>query len=199
MKNFTKEDLKPGMLVKTRDCGYMHVFDTAKGLCVSNKHDYCGIRLYDDELKCKGFMVPKPEFDIMEVWDLASSAMNSYKLSVDGRGLLWEREEESEEESNDEKTVDMYVNGKKIGELDWKAGFTFTDLYGIKTIVDPDSDDDEDDEVEEDDFDDEIFDDDDDLEDFMKDNLGSAMLLGLAADIAKVIEDSVKNDDKEGK
>lgn len=195
MKNFTKEDLKPGMLVKTRDCGYMHVFDTAKGLCVSNKNDYCGIRLYDDELKCKGFMVPEPEFDIMEVWDLASSAMNSYKLSVDGRGLLWKREEESEKEYNDKETIEMYVKGKKIGELDWNAGFTFTDLYGIKTTVEPDSDD----EVEEDDFDDEIFDDDDDLEDFMKDNLGGALLLGLAAGIAKVIEDSVKNDDKEGK
>lgn len=33
----------------------------------------------------------------------------------------------------------------------------------------------------------------------MKDNLGGALLLGLAAGIAKVIEDSVKNDDKEGK
>lgn len=89
----------------------------------------------------------------------------------------------------------MYVKGKKIGELDWNAGFTFTDLYGIKTTVEPDSDDEE---VEEDDFDDELFDD-DDLEDFMKDNLGGALLLGLAAGIAKVIEDSVKNDDKEGK
>ena len=197
MNDFTKEDLKPGMLVKTRGCGYMHVFETAKGLCVSNNDDYCGINFYNDELKCKGFITPEPEFDIMEVWDLASSAMNSYKLSVDGRGLLWEREEESKEESNDEKTVDMYVNGKKIGELDWNAGFTFTDLYGIKTTVEPDSDDDE--EVEEDDFDDDIFDDDDDLEDFMKDNFGSALLLGLAAGIAKVIEDSVKNDDKEGK
>lgn len=197
MKIFTKEDLKPGMLVKTRGCGYMHVFDTAKGLCVSNDSDYCGINLYDDELKCKGFIIPEPEFDIMEVWSLANSAMYSYKLSFEGRDRLWKREEESEKEYNDKETIEMYVKGKKIGELDWNAGFTFTDLYGIKTIVEPDSDDDE--EVEEDDFDDEIFDDDDDLEDFMKDNLGGALLLGLAAGIAKVIEDSVKNDDKEGK
>lgn len=195
MKNFTKEDLKPGMLVKTRNHGYMHVFDTEEGLCVSNNDDFCSIGLYNDELKCNGVIVTDPDFDIMEVWGLANSAVYSYKLSFVGRDRLWKREEESEKESNDEKTVDMYVNGEKIGELDWRAGFTFTDLYGVKTIVDPDSDDDE---VEEDDFDDELFDD-DDLEDFMKDNLGSAMLLGLAAGIAKVIEDSVKNDDKEGK
>lgn len=196
MKNFTKEDLKPGMLIESRGMGLRMVMPYGAGYLafVDQQGFYWA---FDDDLKLDLTDSNGSEFDIMKVYGYSSKASESMRFDTHNRELLWEREEESEEESNDEKIVDMYVNGKKIGELDWNAGFTFTDLYGIKTIVDPDSDDEE---VEEDDFDDDIFDDDDnDLEDFMKDNLGGALLLGLAAGIAKVIEDSVKNDDKEGK
>lgn len=193
-KTFTLNDLELDQVVEIRDGHWFIVCKTKKGVVLSGEHGWINLyELYTDDLTD---VDGDYENDIMKVWDVTEDGRKAHAVSPENRELLWKREEESEEEYNDKETIEMYVKGKKIGELDWNAGFTFTDLYGIKTTVKPDSDDEE---VEEDDFDDELFDDDEDLEDFMKDNLGSAMLLGLAAGIAKVIEDSVKNDDKEGK
>lgn len=193
--SFEKKDLKPGMLIESRSMGLRMVMPYGAGyLAFVDPNGFyweC-----NDDVKFDLTDSDHEQFDIMKVYGYSSKANESMCFYTDNRELLWEREEESKEEPDEKETVDIYVNGKKIGELDWNAGFTFTDLNGIKTIVDPDS---EDEEVEEDDFDDEIFDDDEDLEEFMKDNIGGALLLGLAAGIAKAIEDSIKDNDKEGK
>lgn len=196
MKNFTKDDIKPGMLIESRGMGLRMVMPYGAGyLAFVDEHGFYWE--FNEDTKFDLTDSDSSMFDIMKVYGYSSKANESMCFYTENRELLWERKEESKEESDNEKTVDIYVNGKKIGELDWNAGFTFTDLNGIKTIVDPDSDDEE---VEEDDFDDEIFEDDDiDLEEFVKDNLGGALLLGLTAGIAKAIEDSIKDNDKEGK
>lgn len=189
--SFEKKDLKPGMLIESRGMGLRMVVPYGAGyLAFVDEHGF--FWELNDDVKLDLTDSDSTQFDIMKVYGYASKPNESMCFNTQNRELLWSREEESD----DKVTVDMYVDGKKIGELDWNAGFTFTDLNGIKTIVDPDS---EDEEVEEDDFDDEIFDDDEDLEEFMKDNLGGALLLGLAAGIAKAIEDSIKDNDKEGK
>lgn len=102
MKEFTKADLKTGMIVVTRAGieyivvkGMEHDFDSTRDLIVNtSKRTWDGLEFYTNDLLNNSDM---PEMDIMEVY-LAPHphCMQSIDYKRDERKLLWKREEVKE-------------------------------------------------------------------------------------------------------
>ena len=116
MKNFTKEDLKPGMLIESRGMGLRMVMPYGAGYLafVDQQGFYWA---FDDDLKLDLTDSNCSEFDIMKVYGYSSKASESMRFDTHNRELLWKREEESEKEYNDKETIEMYVKGKKLVSL----------------------------------------------------------------------------------
>lgn len=91
-KNFTRDDIKAGMLVFVKqydsDEVYMsQIYDTKCGLCVSTKRHWFPL----SALSVKDL---KDDYrEIVEVWDICSSTAFAYDISVRDRKILWKRKE----------------------------------------------------------------------------------------------------------
>lgn len=142
MKQFTKNDLKPGMLVKVRDGSFFQVFEVKNGLCFANEDEYSALKFFTDDLHCSGILTPHEEWDVMEVWDLAEYPSKAFGLSTEGRYLLWEREEAEKDESN--KNEELYELLKKLGLL----GLSVEVFKTLEEVFEDDDDDEEESELE---------------------------------------------------
>lgn len=96
-KNFTKDDLKVGYVVKYRNGELRMVMPYSRGLALTDLDGkWLNINTelnYDlTEVPC----VPgttKNSLDIMEVYGLSAFGSTAYRISTFGRKLLWKREE----------------------------------------------------------------------------------------------------------
>ena len=85
---FTKKDLQVGMIVGLRDERKFMVMPTRNGIfMIYEKGEYVRLNHYTEVLYCK----KNKNLDIMKVWGL--SDYRPLVLNVDGRTLLWQREE----------------------------------------------------------------------------------------------------------
>ena len=87
--NFTKEDLKPGMVVKLRSGEFKMVAHSNDGLVIINKNNYIRLCGYTDNLLC---FEDNKDIDIMKVYDYKNAYQDAFNITVEGRKLLWERE-----------------------------------------------------------------------------------------------------------
>ena len=103
MSTFTKDDLKTGHLVVSREGGEYVVFkdsanahNTHKSVMVNLNEDYNWATLedYDDTLK----YLEDTEYDIMEVYLQSHPYSFVHEYEADKRQLLWKREEKSEKD-----------------------------------------------------------------------------------------------------
>ena len=91
-KNFTRGDIKAGMLVFVRDYDsdeiYMsQVYDTKCGLCVSTKSHWFPLSVLSEKDL-------KDEYrEIVEVWDLCLTTAGAYHIKTADRQRLWKRRE----------------------------------------------------------------------------------------------------------
>ena len=94
-KQFTKDDLKPGMLVEYRDGDLRLVMPSKEGLFIITNDSYNDLKYYDDDLlESEG----ESDLDIVKVYDVANNQSPNLDslLSTYNRELLWEREEVKE-------------------------------------------------------------------------------------------------------
>ena len=95
MKQFTKDDLKAGMLVESRDGELMLAMPSKEGLFFVASHIQHTLTYYDDNLLD---VDGDTDLDIVKVYDIASDVGYTLEdlLVADNRVLLWEREEVKE-------------------------------------------------------------------------------------------------------
>ena len=85
---FTKKDLAVGMIVELRDERKFMVMPTDDDIIVINKDgSYVQLRKYNEMLACKSHK----HLEVIKVWGL--SKYTPLDFNVEGRVLLWEREE----------------------------------------------------------------------------------------------------------
>lgn len=93
---FSKSDLRPCMVVKTRDGGLYLVAQHKYGLSLIRNNgwlDFDGI--YNNDLIRLSETEWSKGFDIMEVYDLNEYESHAMDISTDNRELLFKREEQS--------------------------------------------------------------------------------------------------------
>lgn len=91
-KNFTRNDIKAGMLVviKDYDSGEIYmsqIYDTKYGLCVSTESYWfplstLSVKDLKDDYK-----------EIIEVWDICLTTARAYTINTTDRKILWKRRE----------------------------------------------------------------------------------------------------------
>lgn len=129
MKNFTKDDIKPGMLIESRGMGLRMVMPYGAGyLAFVDEHGFYWE--LNNDLNEDLTDSDHEQFDIMKVYGYSSKANESMCFYTDNRELLWEREEndeEDEEYENEEaatklleKIADDFMTdlGKEFGMSD---------------------------------------------------------------------------------
>lgn len=93
VNRFTKEDLKPCMVVRTREGRIYMVAETMRGICaVESGGCYIDFDMICDDLTheiCK-------QFDIVEVYGFSKLFADSQKINILQMDLIWKREEKSE-------------------------------------------------------------------------------------------------------
>lgn len=99
-----KSDLKVGYVVVTRESKKYMVMSNSSGelLLIAGINDWEPLSSYDDDMKCYYTGVtPKcafSEFDIMKVFGYSDTSYMALTLNIKNRPLLWEREEELQEQ-----------------------------------------------------------------------------------------------------
>ena len=91
---FSKEDIKPGMLVELLDfeeLGLYYVTLCKAGLVLVNKEGYyTNLKHFNDDLSHKRI----DSIKILKVYDLSEYESCSLKFSTEGRELLWNKEDQ---------------------------------------------------------------------------------------------------------
>ena len=91
---FSKEDIKPGMLVELSVHGEkeLHYVTLCKEgiILIDKKGYYCHLKSFNDDLSGKEFCKVK----ITKVYDLSEYASRSLEFSTEDRELLWSIEDE---------------------------------------------------------------------------------------------------------
>ena len=108
-KNFTKEDIKAGYIVKMRDGSLnMVTLDSRDELLMVDKDGgWMLLKYYDDNLRCTGsvntpFTYIDPNVDIIEVYGGCRIFHHALNLDVSYRELLWKRKEEEPKKTCDD-------------------------------------------------------------------------------------------------
>lgn len=97
-KTFTLKDLELDQVVETRDGYWFIVCKTKEGVVLSGEHGWINpYELYADDLTD---VDGDYENDIMKVWDITDDGENAHAVSPENRELLWEREEDDEEDED---------------------------------------------------------------------------------------------------
>ena len=85
---FAKKDLEIGMIAEFRNGRIFIVMPTKQDVVMVNeKEGYIQLSRYEEVLDCKSYK----DFDVVKVWGL--SKYSPLDFNVEGRTLLWEREE----------------------------------------------------------------------------------------------------------
>ena len=91
---FSKEDIKPGMLVELLNfdkCEFHYVTLCKAGLVLVNKEGYyTNLKHFNDDLSHKRI----DSIKILKVYDLSEYESCSLKFSTEGRELLWNKEDQ---------------------------------------------------------------------------------------------------------
>lgn len=109
-KKFTKDDLKVGYVVRTRNGKlYMVMPSTGSGtVIVDNNCHWMPLNDYYPDLSV-GSECNDDDFDIVEVYDSNMYGAYAMRLSTDYRVLLWEREPEKTCDDCAHKVVCQHV------------------------------------------------------------------------------------------
>lgn len=108
---FTKEDLKPGMVVEFKNGEYAMILPTSKGLVAIEENDtYTELSSLSNDLKESG--VYGDEYSIVKIYGLSKYCFNAHKIEIDHRELLWERKEHRQMTISEIKRIAE----EKIGE-----------------------------------------------------------------------------------
>ncbi len=102
-KDFTKNDLQPGMLVITRDNSIGLVLETMRGLEIAFYDTSIEMYRFLDDLMYYIQYVDTENYgwDIMAVFSIPDSCINQRTLfGTVGRTLLWRRKEDKNESKN---------------------------------------------------------------------------------------------------
>ena len=93
---FSKEDIKPGMLVELSSYGKkeLHYVTLCKEgiILIDKKGHYSFLFAFNDDLSGKEFCKIK----ITKIYDLADYAFKSLEFSTEGRKLLWKMEDKTD-------------------------------------------------------------------------------------------------------
>jgi len=93
VKQFTKADLKPCMMVEIRDGRLLEVKITKEGFILYNNYHKIISQKYINE----DLMSADSKYDFMKVYDIPSNNDSSFS-DINNRELLWERIEKSPKE-----------------------------------------------------------------------------------------------------
>lgn len=91
-KNFTRNDIKAGMLVvvkhyRSGDIFMSQVYDTKYGLCISTEKYWFPL----NNLSAEG--LDDDYREIVEVWDMCATVAGAHCIRTTDRNLLWKRRE----------------------------------------------------------------------------------------------------------
>ena len=107
-KNFTKDDLKVGYVVKYRNGNLRMVMPSTGGLVLTSiDGQWLNISTeLNDDLTALPWPLDSNDqsLDVMEVYGLARYGNSTWHISTNNRELLWKREEESK------KTCDQCIH-----------------------------------------------------------------------------------------
>lgn len=91
----TRDDLKPGYVVKARNGKLLLVAEGTFGMCLVDRHlcAYSARYWMPDLRQCSPFIDSRNPFDIMEVYGLSATPSEVLCVCTDSRELLWKRSE----------------------------------------------------------------------------------------------------------
>ena len=112
---FTKEDLKPGMVVQHRNGEFSMVMPSDTELILVNENRYIRLCGYTDNLCC---FEDDIDIDIMNVYGFNENYQDALKIVLDGRKLLWERKEPKKMTVAEIKKLVEKITGEKIEVVD---------------------------------------------------------------------------------
>lgn len=136
-----KSELKVGYVVVTREGKKYMVMSNSSGelLLIAGINDWEPLSSYDDDMKCyytgETSKCAFSEFDIMKVFGYSDTSYLALTLNIKNRPLLWEREEELQEqpaisiESLNDFAKEVHQNAVDHGWYD--SSRTFGDIVAL--------------------------------------------------------------------
>lgn len=104
-KNFTKDDLRAGYVVRYRNGKLRMVMPYLGGLVLTDRDGQwlnVGTDLNDDLTEKRDAFITEGLLDVMEVYGLNAYGNNTLHISTDNRILLWKRDEEKPKKTCDD-------------------------------------------------------------------------------------------------
>lgn len=93
---FTRDDLKPCMVVKLRDDSELYIVTESKeGFVLTSLYGHMSLNSYNEDMLCVSGYNSDRGYDIIEVYSLRDTNYHANEISIDKRDLLYKRTEPS--------------------------------------------------------------------------------------------------------
>lgn len=126
---FTKEDLKPGLVIQYKNGKYAMILPTIRGLiAIDEDSTYTELASLTYDLKISN--AREDEYDVTKVYGFSKYCFNAHKIGIDHRELLWEREKDEEKINEKVNKGEIIIRGNKFTDINKAINY----LKKMKTL-----------------------------------------------------------------